>query len=97
MEQPFGAGNAQPLFLVRDVTVTGSRSFAEDCVELTLEDATGRGTAVLWPTVKSLAAEVVKGGVDLLIRVEPDRYRGSRLEVVDARTATPLTASAGPA
>jgi single-stranded-DNA-specific exonuclease len=83
--QPFGAGNTQPLFLVHDVTVTATRTFAEDCVELTLEDATGRGTAVLWPSAKALAP--LAGRMDLLVKVEPDRYKGSRLEIVDARAA----------
>jgi single-stranded-DNA-specific exonuclease len=84
MLQPFGAGNAQPLFLVRGVSVTGTRSFAEDCCELSLEDATGKATAVLWPSAKELAPSLV-GEVDLLAKLEPDRYRGMRLEVIDAR------------
>jgi single-stranded-DNA-specific exonuclease len=83
--QPFGAGNPQPLFLVRDVEVTGTRTFAEDCCELSLQDSSGKGIAVLWPSVKQLGGVVVKGPVDLLVKVEPDRYHGSRLEVVDAR------------
>ena len=88
MFQPFGAGNAQPLFLVRDVTVTGTRTFAEDCCELSLRDATGTASAVLWPSVKGLD---VTGNVDLLVKVEPDRYRGgARLEVVDARKSSSL-------
>ncbi|MDQ3282891.1 MAG: single-stranded-DNA-specific exonuclease RecJ [Acidobacteriota bacterium] len=85
MLQPFGAGNAQPLFLVRNVTVTGTRTFAEDCCELSLEDATGRATGVLWPSVKQLATELTRGAIDLLVHVEPDAYRGARLNVVDAR------------
>jgi single-stranded-DNA-specific exonuclease len=85
--QPFGAGNAQPLFLVSEVTVTGTRTFAEDCCELALQDATGNATAILWPSVKHLGADVVRGPVDLLVKVETDRYRGMRLEVVDARVA----------
>ncbi len=85
MFQPFGAGNAQPLFLVSDVTVTGTRTFAENCCELSLSDATGSATGVLWPSVKGL--DVVSGPVDLLVKIEPDKYRGIRLEVVDARAA----------
>jgi single-stranded-DNA-specific exonuclease len=84
--QPFGAGNTQPLFLVRDVAVTATRTFAEDCAELSLEDATGRGTGVLWPSAKQLAP-ALRGALDLLVKVEPDRYRGFRLEVVDARVS----------
>ena len=82
MLQPFGAGNTHPLFLVRDVTVTGTRTFAEDCCELSLSDATGNAIGVLWPSVKGL--NVIGGAVDLLVKVEPDRYKGMRLEVVDA-------------
>ena len=87
MLQPFGAGNPQPLFLVPNVEVTGTRTFAEDCCELTLQDATGRGVAVLWPSAKELANEVVNGRVDLLVKIEPDRYHTTRLEIVDARIA----------
>lgn len=84
MLQPFGAGNTQPLFEVRGVTVTNTRTFAEDCCELTLQDATGKGIAVLWPSNKQLAP-ILKGEVDLLVHVEPDRYHGVRLTVVDCR------------
>jgi single-stranded-DNA-specific exonuclease len=82
--QPFGAGNTQPLFVIKEVKVTGTRTFAEDCCELTLEDPTGRAIAVLWPSVKQLAPMLTKT-VDLLVQVEPDRYHGSRLTVVDVR------------
>jgi single-stranded-DNA-specific exonuclease len=84
--QPFGAGNPQPTFLVRDVTVVATRTFAEDCCELTIEDGTGRGMAVLWPSVKQLGPELAKGKVDLLVHAEPDRYSGGvKLAIVDAR------------
>jgi single-stranded-DNA-specific exonuclease len=85
MLQPFGAGNPQPLFVVRDVEVTGTRTFAEDCCELKLQDATGTATGVLWPSVRQLGSEVVQGRVDLLTRIEPDRYCGARLEIIDSR------------
>lgn len=85
MLQPFGAGNAQPLFAVHDVTITGTRNFAEDCCELTLQDATGKGTAVLWPSAKELRSQLNGKPVDLLVKIEPDRYCGARLEIVDVR------------
>lgn len=87
MLQPFGAGNPQPLFVVRDVTVTGTRTFAEDCCELALQDVTGSATGVLWPSSKAIANELVRGTVDLLVRIEPDRWNGARLEVVDVSSA----------
>ena len=86
MLQPFGAGNLQPLFVVRNVSVTGTRNFAEECCELSLQDATGKATGVLWPSVKELRGAMT-GELDLLVNVEPDRYRGARLNVVDARSS----------
>ena len=90
MLQPFGAGNPQPLFAIHGVTITGTRTFAEDCCELSLQDATGRGMGVLWPSAKQLAPELLRE-VDLLVRVEPDKWNGAKLEIVDA------TSSAAPA
>jgi single-stranded-DNA-specific exonuclease len=86
MLQPFGAGNTQPLFVVRNVSVTGTRTFAEDCCELSLQDATGRATGVLWPSAKELRVALT-GVVDLLVHIEPDRYSVARLNVVDVREA----------
>ncbi|HEY2322432.1 MAG TPA: single-stranded-DNA-specific exonuclease RecJ, partial [Thermoanaerobaculia bacterium] len=57
MLEPFGAANTQPLFAVRSVDVTGSRTFAEDCCELTLASNGDRAAAVVWPSVKQLVAE----------------------------------------
>ena len=86
--QPFGAGNLQPLFLVRNATVIATREFAEDCCEITIEDGTGRGLAVLWPSVRALAGDLERGAtVDLLVQIEPDNYAqaGAKLVIVDAR------------
>ena len=86
--QPFGAGNQQPLFAARGVTVTGTRPFATDCCELRLRDATGMCAAVVWPSVRQLVAEIEQAGtIDLLFHVEPDSWAetGGRLSVVDAK------------
>jgi single-stranded-DNA-specific exonuclease len=83
--QPFGAGNPQPLFVVHGVEITSTRTFAEDCCELTLQDTTGKGIGVLWPSAKELGQALGKGPVDILVKIEPDRYRGARLEIIDAR------------
>jgi single-stranded-DNA-specific exonuclease len=88
MMQPFGAGNLQPLFLTRNANVLATREFAPDCCELTIDDGTGRAAAVLWPSVRALAAEVKNGAtIDLLFRIEPDGYAasGAKLTIVDAR------------
>jgi single-stranded-DNA-specific exonuclease len=83
MLQPFGAGNAQPLFAIRNVFVTGRRMFAEDCCELQLSDATGTGAAVIWPSVKQLQSSINGASVDVLVQIDGD----GRLSIVDARVA----------
>lgn len=87
--QPFGAANDQPLFGVRGARVKARREFAEDCCELTIEDASGSGAAVVWPSVKQLAAAADGESLDLLVRVEPDSWSptGGRLVLADLRVA----------
>jgi single-stranded-DNA-specific exonuclease len=88
--EPFGAGNPQPLFLTRGAEVAGSRMFADDCWEVSLTAGSARIPAVVWPSVRQLAAEMTAAGrVDVLFHVEADRYgpAGARMIVVDARQA----------
>jgi single-stranded-DNA-specific exonuclease len=88
--QPFGAGNLQPLFLVRNANVLATREFAPECCELTIDDGTGKALAVLWPSSRALAPELGRGAtVDLLFQIEPDGYApsGAKLAIVDARAA----------
>jgi single-stranded-DNA-specific exonuclease len=88
MLQPFGAGNPQPLFAVSGVEILSVRTFAPDCMELMIADATGRASAVLWPSAKALAEELRQGmRTDVLVQIEPNGYveSGARLNIVDAR------------
>jgi single-stranded-DNA-specific exonuclease len=88
MLEPFGAANPRPLFVTRGVDVVGTRTFSEDCCELTIERNGTRAAAIVWPNVKQLAAEIVRDGrVDLLFHIEPDTYQrsGAKLIVADAR------------
>ncbi|HVS33196.1 MAG TPA: single-stranded-DNA-specific exonuclease RecJ [Thermoanaerobaculia bacterium] len=87
--QPFGAANDQPLFMVRRVRVESRRTFAADCCELTVRDSSGSGIAVVWPSVKQLAATPPAEQHDLLVRIEPDSWSrtGGRLAVCDVRPA----------
>lgn len=88
MLEPFGAANPQPLFVVSSVDVVGTRTFAEDCCEMTLASNGDRAAAVVWPSVKQLAAEMVRDvRVDVLVQIEPDAYQasGAKLIVADAR------------
>ena len=87
--QPFGAGNAQPLFAVARVRVGAKRSFAEDCWELELSDASGSGNAVAWPSVKQLMSSINGAPLDLLVQLEANGWsqNGARMSIVDARAA----------
>jgi len=87
--QPFGAGNVQPTLAVRGVLVRGRREFAEDCCELTIEDASGRGVATLWPSVKQLGPAINGAPLDLLVKLDPDSWSpsGGRLSIADVRPA----------
>ncbi|HWW61565.1 MAG TPA: DHHA1 domain-containing protein, partial [Thermoanaerobaculia bacterium] len=89
MLQPFGAANPQPLFAAHGVSVIATRTFAEDCAELTLEDASGRASAVLWPNVKELAP-MLTNRADVLFHIEPDGWSptGGKLAIVDARSSS---------
>ena len=89
MLQPFGAGNAQPLFMIRRATVKSKRPFAEDCCELTITDETGTRAAVLWPSVKQLSSSINGVPLDFLVQIEADGWSdiGGRMSVADARAA----------
>ncbi len=88
--EPFGAGNPRPLFLTRGLSAASSRTFAEHCCELVLTDGNRTAAAVLWPSVKELAAEIAEcGRADVVFHIEADAYSatGARMSVVDARKA----------
>lgn len=87
--QPFGAGNPQPLFLARGVSVESQRAFADDCCELLLRDAGGRATAVVWPSAQPLLRDLVRGRSDVLFHLEPSEFAssGARMNLVDARNS----------
>ncbi|HEX7193210.1 MAG TPA: single-stranded-DNA-specific exonuclease RecJ [Thermoanaerobaculia bacterium] len=88
MLEPFGAANPQPLFALRSVDVVGTRTFAEDCCEITLASNGDRAVAIVWPSVKQLANEMVRAvRLDVLVQIEPDSYQasGAKLIVADAR------------
>ena len=89
MLQPFGASNDQPLFGVRGARVRSKRHFAEDCCELTLEDATGTAAAVVWPSVRQLATAEPGEPLDALVTIEPDGWSasGGKLVLSDLRPA----------
>lgn len=90
MLEPFGAGNRQPLFATRGVTIAEKRPFGNECLNLLLDDGVTKRSAVLWPSRRPLFPLIDGGGrLDVLYTLEPDRYGrfGLSLEVCDAAPA----------
>lgn len=87
--EPFGQGNRQPAFLARGVAVESAREFSPGCVRLGVRQGAARSSAVAWPSSSSAVGGLLTAGrtVDLLFRLEPDRFEGHRFEVVDAAEA----------
>jgi len=71
----------------RGAHVLSRRPFGEDCLELQLEDPTGRATAIVWPGAKELAPVMNGQPFDVLYQAEPDGWgeRGVKVSVVDVR------------
>lgn len=83
--EPFGQENPQPHFLARGVTVESAREFSPGCIRLSLRQSARRAPAICWPSVSAIAPLLEEGSrADLVFRIEPDRFDGWRLEVVDA-------------
>ncbi|HEY0788796.1 MAG TPA: DHHA1 domain-containing protein, partial [Thermoanaerobaculia bacterium] len=87
--EPFGQENRHPTFLARGVAVESSREFSPGCFRLLVRQGSERAAAILWRSASRALAGAVGAGrtVDLLFRLEPDRFDGHRLEVVDAADA----------
>ncbi|MEO8216034.1 MAG: single-stranded-DNA-specific exonuclease RecJ [Acidobacteriota bacterium] len=86
--EPFGAGNTQPVFTARNLTVRARREFSPDCHEIQLGDGTGEISAVVWPSEKALLPILLgEQEISVAFQLEPDRYasRGYRMTVIDAR------------
>lgn len=96
--EPFGQENPQPLFLSRGLIVESSREFSPGCHRLTVRQASRRMPVVCWPSAGSLIELLEEGReIDLVFRLEPDRFDGLRLEVVDAVPAGGVPAIPGAA
>lgn len=86
--EPFGQDNAQPVFLLRSVETADTREFSPGCFRLIFRQDSRRMPAVCWPSAAAVSGLLQEGRpVDVLVRLEPDRYDGVRLEIVDAARA----------
>lgn len=83
--EPFGQDNAQPVLLLEGVSVEGVREFSPGCLRLILRKDSRRMPAVCWPSTTAISGLLQEGRpVDVLARLEPDRFDGVRLEIADA-------------
>ena len=77
--EPFGIGNAGPLFVSRGVRLRGgARKVSTDGLKLEFASATGPREAVGWG-MYGRAAEVPRDGeIDMVYRLEVNEFRGNR-------------------
>lgn len=74
---PHGVGNPRPLFLVRDVAVSGARRVAEHHVKLSLGEGPAALDAIGFGLAERRPPEGLRGGRwDALVRLERNVYRG---------------------
>ncbi len=84
--EPFGQENPQPVFVARGVQVEARRELSPGCLRFLARQGSHRFPAVCWPAATAALGPLVADGavVDVAFRLEPDRFDGHRLEVVDA-------------
>jgi single-stranded-DNA-specific exonuclease len=91
--EPFGAGNEEPVWLIRDVQVARETSLVGDGhLKLFFHDATGaRASAIAFGWDRPFSPEDLHGrAVDLAVRIRPGSYLGTvypELRLVDLAEA----------
>ncbi|HSM12913.1 MAG TPA: single-stranded-DNA-specific exonuclease RecJ [Thermoanaerobaculia bacterium] len=85
--EPFGHGNEEPVFRVRELRVgSAPRRFGRGHASVEVSIGGARAEMVAWGRAER--AGELAGTLDALVRVERDRFRGGlRLALVDARPA----------
>lgn len=88
---PHGVGNPRPLFLVRDVTVSGARRVGENHLKVSLGDGSASLDGIGFGLADHHPPEAMgKGRWDALVRLERNVFRGvaaPQARIVDLRPA----------
>ena len=88
---PHGMGNPRPLFLVRDVTVSGARRVGENHLKVSLGDGPSRLDGIGFGLAGHHPPEALgRGRWDALVRLERNVFRGvaaPQARIVDLRPA----------
>lgn len=88
---PHGIGNPRPLFLLRDVAVSGARRVGENHLKVSLDEGRARLDGIGFGLADHHPPEALgKGRWDVLVRLERNVYRGvasPQARIVDLRPA----------
>ncbi|MGA1342992.1 MAG: single-stranded-DNA-specific exonuclease RecJ, partial [Hyphomonas sp.] len=85
---PFGVGAPEPVFMLRDVNVTGIRRVGAQHLKFTAEDSTGRLDGIAWRSEGTPLGDALRQGgrFDLAGRLKADTWNGRQrvqLEMID--------------
>lgn len=89
---PFGQGAPEPVFGLRDVTITHTRPIGENHLKLTVEDSGARIEALVWRCLGTPLGDALlqRGRVHLAGRLKDNVWNGRRtaqIDVIDAAAA----------
>lgn len=90
---PFGQGAPEPVFAIKDVEITHTRSIGENHLKLTIEDSSARIEALVWRCIGTPLGDALlqRGRVHLAGRLKDNVWNGRRtaqFEVIDAAPAS---------
>jgi single-stranded-DNA-specific exonuclease len=85
---PFGVGAPEPVFMLKDVNVTGVRRVGTQHLRFTAEDASGRLESIAWRAEGTPIGDALRQGGRLSIagRLKADNWNGRdrvQLEMLD--------------
>ncbi|MDP1555247.1 MAG: single-stranded-DNA-specific exonuclease RecJ, partial [Hyphomonas sp.] len=85
---PFGIGAPEPVFVLRDVNVTGVRRVGTPHLRFTVEDASGRLESIAWRAEGTPVGDALRQGgkFDIAGRLKADNWNGRdrvQLEMLD--------------
>jgi single-stranded-DNA-specific exonuclease len=85
---PFGVGAPEPVFLLKDVSVTGVRRVGTQHLRFTVEDASGRLESIAWRAEGTAMGDALRQGgrCSVVGRLKADTWNGRvrvQLETID--------------
>lgn len=89
---PFGVGAPEPVFMLKDVCITGIRRIGVNHLRFTAEDSSGRLESIAWRADGTPIGDVLRRGgrVDLAGRLKVDTWNGRERVQLETLDVTPV-------